>query len=199
MNKVKYNSKKGHRALKAKRERTKGSTIIPYPKTHSESDSQSYVLNKFLEQRIDAKSEVFSQDLTCRFDIVVFKETLPQRIIEIKKEGESVTVEQAKRYERFNIPITYIYGSADAFEFNRTEIGIIKEEPLINNFQGKVADKKKKVLEEGQPCRKCGDPVVKRLPLRRPKPGQTYYFKSYLYCISCGTMYLVNSEKVFIK
>jgi len=55
---------------------------------------------------------------------------------------------------------------------------------------------KKKKLSEGDGCRKCGHPVTYRTPLRRPKKGQKYYFKKYLYCISCGTMYMIESEKV---
>jgi len=52
-----------------------------------------------------------------------------------------------------------------------------------------------KMTREGQPCRKCSAPVVKRSPRRKPKPGQTYYYEYYLYCPACKTMYMVESAK----
>jgi ribonuclease HI len=52
-----------------------------------------------------------------------------------------------------------------------------------------------KITEVGQPCRKCGTPVVKRKPKRKPKPDQAYYFEYYLYCPECRTMYMVEKAK----
>lgn len=54
-----------------------------------------------------------------------------------------------------------------------------------------------KITHEGQPCRKCQTPVVKRKPRKKPKPGQAYYFEYYLYCPKCQTMYLVEEAKRF--
>lgn len=55
---------------------------------------------------------------------------------------------------------------------------------------------KTKILAEGQPCRKCGTPVVKRTPRKRAiKPNQAYYFAWYLYCPSCKAMYMVEEAK----
>lgn len=51
-----------------------------------------------------------------------------------------------------------------------------------------------KITEEGQPCRKCYTPVVKRTPKRRNKT-QAYYFEYYLYCPKCQTMYMVEKAK----
>jgi len=56
---------------------------------------------------------------------------------------------------------------------------------------------KPKITKVGQPCRKCGNPVVRRKGGNRIKPGQKYYFKFYLYCERCKTTYLLNSEKIY--
>ena len=52
-----------------------------------------------------------------------------------------------------------------------------------------------KITQVGQPCRKCGTPVVKRIPKRKKKPSQSYYFEYYLQCPNCGTTYMVDEAK----
>jgi ribonuclease HI len=49
-----------------------------------------------------------------------------------------------------------------------------------------------KITKEGQPCRKCGTPVVKKVPKRKLKPGQTYYYEFYLQCPECNANYMVE-------
>jgi len=50
--------------------------------------------------------------------------------------------------------------------------------------------------EPGEPCRKCGTPIVKKpTKAKTPKPGQTYYFAWYLSCPGCNTMYMVDEAK----
>ena len=56
-----------------------------------------------------------------------------------------------------------------------------------------------KITHEGQPCRKCSTPVIKKIPKRKHKPGQTYYFEYYYECPRCKTMYLVEEAKRFIE
>lgn len=51
------------------------------------------------------------------------------------------------------------------------------------------------ITEEGQPCRKCSTPVVKRVPRGKRKPGRAYYYDYYLVCPACGTMYMVDEAK----
>jgi ribonuclease HI len=51
------------------------------------------------------------------------------------------------------------------------------------------------ITEEGQPCRKCSTPVIKRKPKRRRSTGKTYYFEYYLYCPGCETIYMVEDAK----
>ena len=49
---------------------------------------------------------------------------------------------------------------------------------------------KRPELREGEPCRKCSTPVVKRVPQKPPKPGQPHY-AYYLYCPRCRTAYTI--------
>ena len=54
---------------------------------------------------------------------------------------------------------------------------------------------KVKVTQVGQPCRKCGTPVIKKMPKKPPKISQKYYYEYYLYCPACGTIYLVDEAR----
>jgi ribonuclease HI len=53
------------------------------------------------------------------------------------------------------------------------------------------------ITEVGQPCRKCGTPVVKQTPKgkRKRKPDQAYYYEYYLFCPGCETRYMVEDAK----
>ena len=56
-----------------------------------------------------------------------------------------------------------------------------------------------KITEEGQPCRKCGTPVVKKTPKSKRKPHQAYYYEYYLYCPGCETRYMVEQAKRYFN
>jgi ribonuclease HI len=56
-----------------------------------------------------------------------------------------------------------------------------------------------KITQEGQACRKCSTPVIKRVPRRKLKPGQTYYFEYYLSCPNCDAMYMVEEAKRYVE
>ena len=56
-----------------------------------------------------------------------------------------------------------------------------------------------KITQVGQPCRNCGTAVVKRVPKRKKKPSQSYYFEYYLQCTNCGTTYMVDAAKRTIE
>lgn len=57
----------------------------------------------------------------------------------------------------------------------------------------------RQIAQEGQPCRKCSTPVIKRTPQKKPKPGQEYFFEYYLFCLGCGTMYMVDEAKRYME
>jgi len=62
--------------------------------------------------------------------------------------------------------------------------------------RGEIPESKTKITQEGQPCRKCQTPVVKRSPKKKgAKASQSYYYEWYLYCPNCRTMYMVDEAK----
>jgi ribonuclease HI len=52
-----------------------------------------------------------------------------------------------------------------------------------------------KITKAGQPCRKCGTPVVRKTPKRKRRSNQAYYYEYYLYCPECQTTYMVEDAK----
>jgi ribonuclease HI len=55
---------------------------------------------------------------------------------------------------------------------------------------------KSKINYEGDLCRKCNVPVIKKQTKKKPfKSGQTYYFDYFLFCPSCGTVYMTEAAK----
>ena len=56
-------------------------------------------------------------------------------------------------------------------------------------------NKKTKITTIGQPCRKCGTPVIKRIPTKRKPEKYDFYYLYYLFCPNCKTMYMVESAK----
>jgi ribonuclease HI len=66
----------------------------------------------------------------------------------------------------------------------------------LNKDQPTISDK---ITYEGQPCRKCSTPVIKRIPRKKPKSGQAYYYEYYLFCPGCSTMYMVDEAKRAIE
>ena len=55
--------------------------------------------------------------------------------------------------------------------------------------------KKIKITREGQPCRKCSTAVIKKIPRRKQKTNQKYYYEYYFYCPSCHTMFMPAEAK----
>lgn len=51
------------------------------------------------------------------------------------------------------------------------------------------------IVSEGQACRKCLTPVVKKAAKAKPRGGRAYFFEYYLRCPKCGTFYMVESAK----
>lgn len=54
---------------------------------------------------------------------------------------------------------------------------------------------KNEMLYPGQPCRKCGTPVVKKVTKSKPAIGQRYGFRWSLFCNNCHTLYLVEEAR----
>jgi ribonuclease HI len=58
---------------------------------------------------------------------------------------------------------------------------------------GRRSGRAKDEPEEGQPCRKCGVPLERRVPKKKGK-GE-FYYAWYLHCPGCGTNYMLESAK----
>ena len=55
-----------------------------------------------------------------------------------------------------------------------------------------------KILNEGDICRKCNTPVIKKQTKKKNlKPNKEYFFEYYLLCPNCNTMYMVEAAKMF--
>lgn len=51
------------------------------------------------------------------------------------------------------------------------------------------------IRTEGQSCRKCQTPVIKKSPRKRRKGDKLFYYEYYLFCPKCETMYMVEEAK----
>jgi ribonuclease HI len=74
-----------------------------------------------------------------------------------------------------------------------------KELPLDEGYENKPDPNEERppLTEEGEPCWKCGTPVIKRTSLKKPR-GE-YYFEYFLYCPKCETAYTVEQARRTIE
>lgn len=57
----------------------------------------------------------------------------------------------------------------------------------------------KKIKNEGDLCRKCQTPVVKKIPKhKKMKNNQSYYYEYYLVCPNCKKRHMVNDAKIML-
>lgn len=82
------------------------------------------------------------------------------------------------------------------------DLGYLQSEKEASDFgntpQLKDTKSKQKVLADGDLCRKCDTPVIKKQTKKKNiKPNQAYYFEYYLLCTNCKTMYMVDASKRF--
>jgi len=52
-------------------------------------------------------------------------------------------------------------------------------------------------VQDGEPCRKCSTPVIKRQG--RSKPGRDHYYEYHLFCPNCQTTYQPEEAKRFVE
>ena len=60
-----------------------------------------------------------------------------------------------------------------------------------------MSKEKEKITEQGQLCRHCDTPVVKRIPKEQPRGERKFYFEFFFFCPGCKRNYLVESAKRF--
>jgi len=77
------------------------------------------------------------------------------------------------------------------------DIGYLEQLEREENTDDKpVSYPGNKIKAEGDLCRKCSTPLIKKIPKRKKlKPNQTYYFEYYLICPNCKTTYNVEAAK----
>ncbi len=70
--------------------------------------------------------------------------------------------------------------------------------PADEGYENKPEDAGvRPAMKEGDPCRKCSTPVIKRKG--RWKPSRDYYYEYHLFCPKCQTAYHVEEAKRFIE
>ena len=117
-------------------------------------------------------------------------------------------------YERHNVKLKWMPGHAGITENERCDqLAVVAATSITRQLdtgyercgedmrsagQHNPVSPRTTITEPGEPCRKCGTAVIKRVPNRkRRKTGQSYYFEWYLFCTSCRKMYMVESAKRF--
>ncbi|MCF8274936.1 MAG: ribonuclease HI [Flavobacteriaceae bacterium] len=72
----------------------------------------------------------------------------------------------------------------------------IKDEGYLEYLDNVEYYQEQKIEKEGDLCRKCDIPTVRKSPKKRKvKPTQNYYYEYYLFCPNCKTMYMVEEAK----
>ncbi|MFY0712770.1 ribonuclease HI [Seonamhaeicola sp. NFXS20] len=72
----------------------------------------------------------------------------------------------------------------------------IKDEGYLDYLDNIEDYQEKKLEKEGDLCRKCNTPTIKKTPKKRKvKKNQIYYYEYYLYCPNCKAMYMVEDAK----
>jgi ribonuclease HI len=69
--------------------------------------------------------------------------------------------------------------------------------PADNGYENKPEEGVRPDMQEGDPCRKCSTPVIKRKG--KWKPTREYYYEFHLICPKCQTTYHVESAKRLVE
>jgi ribonuclease HI len=102
--------------------------------------------------------------------------------------------------DKRQVEFTWIKGHAGHTENERcdelaTRAAKQEELPEDEGYDPDAISGKIKITAEGEPCRKCSTPVIKKIPSTIQKENQTYYYEYYLYCPDCKRMYMVEDAK----
>jgi len=72
----------------------------------------------------------------------------------------------------------------------------VKDEGYLEYLENIEYYQVQKIEKEGDLCRNCNTPTVKKSPKKRKiKKNQNYYYEYYLYCPNCRAMYMVEDAK----
>lgn len=70
-----------------------------------------------------------------------------------------------------------------------------QELPPDEGYERLQAQPESSCISPGQPCFKCGTPVVRREGRAQIRPGQTSYFEWFLFCPACHSSYMVEAAR----
>lgn len=106
---------------------------------------------------------------------------------------------------KHEVTFNWVKGHAGHLENERCDylanLGInseakIKDEGYLDYLEHIEDYQEKSIEKEGDLCRKCNTPTVKKTPKKRKiKPNSSYYFEYYLLCPNCKAMYMVEAAK----
>ncbi len=127
-----------------------------------------------------------------------------ERLLELISKQQSVTFNWVKGHdghnenERCDQLANIALNSKELLE----DVGYKKTNETISNLESSSeannSHNKSKILIEGDICRKCNTPVIKKQTKRKVlKASQDYFFEYYLLCPNCKTMYMVEAAKRF--
>jgi len=75
-----------------------------------------------------------------------------------------------------------------------------KDEGYLEYLENIEYYQERKIEKEGDLCRKCDTPTMKKSPKKRKiKSHQNYYYDYYLYCPNCKARYIVEEAKILIN
>jgi len=96
------------------------------PTSETEFEVQAKLFSALKQHGFEVRGEVswrLKPIGSCRFDIVIYEGGEPARIVEVKsspvkhRSGTLEDTRQGRRYRLFGVPVTFVYGSADADAF----------------------------------------------------------------------------------
>jgi ribonuclease HI len=105
--------------------------------------------------------------------------------------------------ERHQVEFRWVKGHAGNLENERCDqlsMAALRQPnlPADEGYENKPeAEGVRPAMQEGEPCRKCSMPVIKRKPRKKPKGD--YYFEYYFYCPKCQAMYMVEEAKRLVE
>lgn len=120
-----------------------------------------------------------------------------------KAENVDLWIQLLALIDKHQVSFSWVKGHADNVENERCDAlatqGIHADKKEVDTEYVNRAERGEdygKVLKEGDECKKCGTPVVKRIPKNRKiKDKNKYYYEYYLLCPQCSSQYNVESAK----